>query len=216
MAKITPILILLAVVVGLWFSWAAPVMIGIWCLFFLYWINFLGKIIGRRRWYQIPKGWNYSTISLLDMLFFWNRLTRRKGISMTFFINPGMLTPNDDDRFDKLGGLRFGLWQDNSVRIGFRSIDEKSYVVAPYFHRDGKLEIGPERMYLYKPKQSFSLHAIREKNMYGIQHVEYWIYDNEGRELWHGKEYDNSRYWSILLPYWEDMTKKISVEVQVQ
>ena len=215
MAKITPILILLAIVASFWFAWAAPVMIGIWCLFFLYWINFLGKIIGRRRWYIIPKGWNYSTISLLDMVFFWNRLTRRKGLSMTFYINPGMLEQDSDDRLNKLGGIRMGLREANSIRLGFRALDEENYEVATYQHKDGLIVTGPGHAYSYKANKQFTLYLLRETNPHGIQYVEYWIYDAHGTELDHGKQYNESKIWSILLPYWEDMTKRISVEVSV-
>lgn len=215
MAKITPILILLAIVASFWFAWAAPLMIGIWCLFFLYWINFLGKIIGRRRWYIIPKGWNYSTISLLDMVFIWNRLTRRRGLSMTFYINPGMLEQDDDDRFNKLGGIRTSLREDNSIRLGFRTLDKENYAVAAYYHKNGQIVAGPEHVYSYQANKYFTLHILREKNPHGVQYVEHWIYDAKGAELDHGKYYTESKMWSILLPYWEDMTKKISVEVSV-
>jgi hypothetical protein len=215
MAKITPILILLAIVAGFWFAWAVPLMIAIWCLFFLYWINFLGKIIGRRRWYIIPKGWNYSTISLLDMVFIWNRLTQRRGLSMTFYINPGMLEQDDDDRFNKLGGVRTSLWEDTSIRLGFRAIDKENYVVATYKHEDGRIVVDRQEAYSYQANKYFTLHVLRENNPHGLQYVEYWIYDSHGTELDHGKYYSESKMWSILLPYWEDMTKKISVEVSV-
>lgn len=215
MAKITPILILLAIVAGFWFAWAAPLMIAIWCLFFLYWINFLGKIIGRRRWYIIPKGWNYSTISLLDMVFIWNRLTRRRGLSMTFYINPGMLEQDDDDRFNKLGGVRTSLWEDNSIRVGFRALDKENYVVATYLHKEGRIAAGPEHVYSYQANKHFTLNILREKNPHGVQYVEYWIHDSHGVELDHGKYYTESKIWSILLPYWEDMTKKINVELSI-
>lgn len=215
MSKVTLILIVVAIVASLWFSWAAPVVITIWCLFFLYWLNFLGKVIGRCRWYIIPKGWNYSTISLLDMIFFWNRLTLRKGLTMTFYINPGMLEQDTDDRLNKLGGIRMGLGSSNSIRLGFRALDEENYEVASYRHKDGLVVTGPSHSYSYKANKQFTLHMLRETNSRGMQYVEYWIYDGHGTELDHEKQYTESKIWSILLPYWEDMTKKINVEVSI-
>lgn len=215
MAKITPILILIAIIVGFWFSFTAPLMIAIWCLFFLYWINFLGKIVGRRRWYIIPKGWNYSTISLLNMVFFWNRITFRDRLTFRFFINEGMLEEDPDTRMNKLGGI--WLDKNNSIRLGFRAIDDENYVVNSYLHFKGDIISGMEIQYNLRANKEFMLNFRRQKVMtiHGLQTtVRYWVVDEDGMNVFSGFFNHNGKFWGLMLPYWEDMTKRINVEVE--
>lgn len=218
MSKITPILILIAIIAGFWFSFAAPLMIAIWCLFFLYWINFLGKIIGRRRWYIIPKGWNYSTISLLDMVFFWNRVVFRGYITMRFYIGHSMLEEDLDTRMNKLGGITIGLNKKNSIRLGFRSIDNDLYVVNSYLHFRGEIISGQEIPFSYKKNKYFDMSFRRQKvktSKGEINIVKYWVLDEQGQHVFSGSFEVNEKIWIINLPYWEDMSRKVSVEVEV-
>lgn len=215
MAKITPILILIAIVASLWLSWAASVMIAIWCLFFLYWINFLGKIVGRRRWYKIPKGWNYSTVSLLDMFFFWNRITFRNRLTFKFYINSGMLEEDPDCRMNKLGGI----WLDkkNSIRLGFRALDDENYVVNSYLHFKGDIISGKEIEFNIKKNKEFTMNFRRQemRTIHGLQTtIRYWVVDEDGMNVFSGFFDHDGLFWGLMLPYWEDMTKRINVEVE--
>ena len=215
MAKITPILILLASIAGLWFAWAPPLMISIWCFFFLYWINFVGKIIGRRRWYIIPKGWNYSTISLLDMFFFWNRITFRNRLTFKFYINSGMLEEDPDCRMNKLGGI----WLDkkNSIRLGFRALDDENYVVNSYLHFKGDIISGKEIEFNIKKNKEFTMNFRRQemRTIHGLQTtIRYWVVDEDGMNVFSGFFDHDGLFWGLMLPYWEDMTKRINVEVE--
>jgi hypothetical protein len=218
MAKITPILIVVAIILSLWFDWGAPLVIGIWSLFFLYWINFLGKIVGRQRWYIIPLGWNYSTISLLDMIFIWNRMVFKGHLTMRFFINPGMLEEDHDTRMNKLGGISIGLNRKNSIRLGFRSIDNDLYVVNSYLHFRGEIISGQEIPFSFKKNKQFDMSFRRQRVQTSkgqINIVKYWVLDEQGQHVFSGSFEMNKKLWFVNLPYWEDMTKRIAVEVEV-
>ena len=218
MTKITPILIVVAIILSFWFDWGVPVIIGIWCLFFLYWINFLGKIVGRQRWYIIPLGWNYSTISLLDMIFIWNRMVFKGHLTMRFFINPGMLEEDIDTRMNKLGGISIGLNRKNSIRLGFRSIDNDLYVVNSYLHFRGEIVSGQEIPFSFKKNKQFDMSFRRQRVQTSkgqINIVKYWVLDEQGQHVFSGSFEMNKKLWFVNLPYWEDMTKRIAVEVEV-